>query len=112
MNSQATATPPAPLRFQTRPEDYRHWELTVEDDIATLRLSVAPDGGLHPGYELKLNSYDLGVDIELADALLRLRFVCLPPTCPDCVKLRHALQYNTISYNVLIYNLILVFCIF
>jgi len=74
VNSQATATPPAPLRFQTRPEDYRHWELTVEDDIATLRLSVAPDGGLHPGYELKLNSYDLGVDIELADALLRLRF--------------------------------------
>ena len=74
MNSQETATPPAPLRFQTRPEDYRHWEFTVEDDIATLRLSVAPDGGLHPGYELKLNSYDLGVDIELADALLRLRF--------------------------------------
>jgi benzoyl-CoA-dihydrodiol lyase len=74
VNPQATATPAAPLRFQTRPSDYRHWQLTVDDDVATLRLCVDPNAGLHPGYELKLNSYDLGVDIELADALLRLRF--------------------------------------
>jgi benzoyl-CoA-dihydrodiol lyase len=71
---QATAAPPAPLCFQTRPADYRHWQLCVEDDVATLRLCVDPDGALRPGYELKLNSYDLGVDIELADALMRLRF--------------------------------------
>ncbi len=60
--------------FQTSPTAYKHWTLTVEGDLATLVMSVAPSGGLREGYELKLNSYDLGVDIELADALQRLRF--------------------------------------
>ncbi|HJQ75266.1 MAG TPA: enoyl-CoA hydratase/isomerase family protein, partial [Gaiellaceae bacterium] len=64
----------APVRFETEPSRYRHWRLEVRDAIATLALSVDPDGGLVPGYALKLNSYDLGVDVELADALQRLRF--------------------------------------
>ncbi|MEZ6013767.1 MAG: 2,3-epoxybenzoyl-CoA dihydrolase [Planctomycetota bacterium] len=66
--------PDALTNFQTNPQRYRHWQLGVEGDIATLRMAVDPDGGLRPGYELKLNSYDLGVDIELADAIQRLRF--------------------------------------
>ena len=60
--------------FATRPEHYRHWHLTIEDRIATLALDVQEDAPLSPGYELKLNSYDLGVDIELYDAVQRLRF--------------------------------------
>ncbi len=72
----ATATAPAqgPLTFQTSPERYRHWRLDVQGDIATLAMAVQQDGGLRDDYELKLNSYDLGVDVELADAVLRLRF--------------------------------------
>jgi benzoyl-CoA-dihydrodiol lyase len=60
--------------FQTDPSRYRHWKLAVEGEVATLTLDVDEQGGLFDGYELKLNSYDLGVDIELADALTRLRF--------------------------------------
>jgi benzoyl-CoA-dihydrodiol lyase len=60
--------------FDAHPERYRHWKLACEGPIATLALAVAEDGGLRPGYKLKLNSYDLGVDIELADALNRVRF--------------------------------------
>lgn len=60
--------------YQTHPEQYRHWRLTVEGSVATLTLDVQEDGGLRPGYTLKLNSYDLGVDIELHDALQRIRF--------------------------------------
>ena len=60
--------------FQTDPSRYRHWKLAVDRDVATLTLDVDEKGGLFDGYELKLNSYDLGVDIELADALMRLRF--------------------------------------
>ncbi|MBV8185625.1 MAG: benzoyl-CoA-dihydrodiol lyase [Alphaproteobacteria bacterium] len=68
-------TPPAtPIDFRTEPGRYRHWKLTVEDGVAYLTLDVNEDGGLRPGYKLKLNSYDLGVDIELADAVQRLRF--------------------------------------
>ena len=67
-------TLPTRLQFQTRPEQYRHWQLSIEADVATLRMTVDPDGALGSGYDLKLNSYDLGVDIELADAVLRLRF--------------------------------------
>ena len=59
---------------RTAPDRYRHWRLRIEDRIATLELDVEESGGLAPGYELKLNSYDLGVDIELADAVQRLRF--------------------------------------
>jgi benzoyl-CoA-dihydrodiol lyase len=60
--------------FQTHPSRYRHWKLFFDGPIATLALDVAEDGGLRPGYKLKLNSYDLGVDIELADAVQRIRF--------------------------------------
>jgi benzoyl-CoA-dihydrodiol lyase len=60
--------------FRTEPSRYRHWKLSVDGRVATLAMDVREDGGLRPGYELKLNSYDLGVDIELHDALLRLRF--------------------------------------
>ncbi len=62
------------ITFDTDPGRYRHWRLACEGEIATLTLDVAEDGGLDPGYRLKLNSYDLGVDIELHDALNRVRF--------------------------------------
>ena len=62
------------IDFQTEPARYRHWKLAVDGEIATLSLDVDEDAGLFEGYQLKLNSYDLGVDIELADALQRLRF--------------------------------------
>src|SRR6202167_5341393 len=60
--------------FQTDPWRYRHWKLDIEGDVATLTMDVDENGGLFEGYQLKLNSYDLGVDIELADAVQRLRF--------------------------------------
>jgi benzoyl-CoA-dihydrodiol lyase len=62
------------IDFQTDPARYRHWKLAVEGDVATLTMDVDENGGLFEGYQLKLNSYDLGVDIELADAMQRLRF--------------------------------------
>jgi benzoyl-CoA-dihydrodiol lyase len=60
--------------FRTKPEEYRHWKLGFEGNVAHLKMDVAEDAGLRPGYKLKLNSYDLGVDIELHDALQRIRF--------------------------------------
>ena len=62
------------IDFQTDPSRYRHWKLGVEGDVATLTMDVDENAGLFEGYQLKLNSYDLGVDIELADAVQRLRF--------------------------------------
>jgi benzoyl-CoA-dihydrodiol lyase len=62
------------IDFQTDPSQYRHWKLAVDGDVATLTMDVDEKGTLFEGYELKLNSYDLGVDIELADAIERLRF--------------------------------------
>jgi len=62
------------IDFQTDPSKYRHWKLNVDGDVATLLMDVDEKGTLFEGYELKLNSYDLGVDIELADAIERLRF--------------------------------------
>src|ERR1700741_3795773 len=62
------------IDFQTDPSRYRHWKLAVDGEIATLTMDVDEDGGLFEGYEVKLNSYDLGVDSELADAVQRLRF--------------------------------------
>jgi benzoyl-CoA-dihydrodiol lyase len=62
------------VSFQTRPDLYRHWRMEIDGEIARLALDVDERGGLRPGYELKLNSYDLGVDIELYDAVQRLRF--------------------------------------
>jgi benzoyl-CoA-dihydrodiol lyase len=60
--------------YQTDPSHYKHWRLTFDGPVATLAMDVSEDGGLRPGYKLKLNSYDLGVDIELHDALQRIRF--------------------------------------
>jgi len=60
--------------YQTHPSQYRHWSLAVDGEVATLSLDIQEDGGILPGYKLKLNSYDLGVDIELHDALQRVRF--------------------------------------
>jgi benzoyl-CoA-dihydrodiol lyase len=62
------------VTFDTAPERYRHWRLSVDGRVATLALDVDEDAGIRPGYKLKLNSYDLGVDIELHDALNRVRF--------------------------------------
>ena len=62
------------IEFNTQPEQYQHWSLELDGPVATLKLGVNEDGGLQPGYKLKLNSYDLGVDIELHDAVQRLRF--------------------------------------
>jgi benzoyl-CoA-dihydrodiol lyase len=62
------------VSFATHPSRYRHWSLSVEGDVARLKLDIDEDGGIKPGYKLKLNSYDLGVDIELHDALNRIRF--------------------------------------
>src|SRR5258708_19523743 len=62
------------IDFATDPARYRHWKLSFDGAIATLTMDVDEKGGLFEGYELKLNSYDLGVDIELADAFERLRF--------------------------------------
>ncbi|MGJ4948516.1 2,3-epoxybenzoyl-CoA dihydrolase [Bradyrhizobium sp. HKCCYLS20291] len=62
------------IDFQTDPSRYKHWKLSIDGDVATLAMDVDENGGLFEGYQLKLNSYDLGVDIELADAVQRLRF--------------------------------------
>ena len=96
MSAPATAARPspasaesAPIGFETHPSRYRHWRLAIEGAVARLTLAVDESAGLHPGYRLKLNSYDLGVDIELADAVERLRF-----THPQarCVVLDSALD--------------------
>ena len=62
------------ITFDTQPRAYRHWELSIDAPVATLTMRVTPDAGLRDDYELKLNSYDLSVDIELYDAVQRLRF--------------------------------------
>jgi benzoyl-CoA-dihydrodiol lyase len=64
----------APVSFDTHPSRYRHWRLSVEGALATLTMDVNEEAGIRPDYRLKLNSYDLGVDIELYDALQRIRF--------------------------------------
>ena len=74
MNEPTATDVDTPVDFRTDPSRYRHWKLHIEDSIATLTLDVDEGGGLRPGYRLKLNSYDLGVDIELHDALQRIRF--------------------------------------
>lgn len=70
-NPQVAMEPPS---YQTDPSRYKHWKLSFDGPVATLTMDVAEDGGIRPGYKLKLNSYDLGVDIELHDALQRIRF--------------------------------------
>ncbi|MDE3156348.1 MAG: benzoyl-CoA-dihydrodiol lyase, partial [Acidobacteriota bacterium] len=70
----ASTTSPSLVEFETRPDQYHHWKLQFDGPVATLSMDVQEDAGLSPDYKLKLNSYDLGVDIELADALQRIRF--------------------------------------
>ncbi len=62
------------VNYQIEPSQYKHWSVKYEGEVATLQLNINEDGGIRPGYKLKLNSYDLGVDIELYDALNRIRF--------------------------------------
>jgi benzoyl-CoA-dihydrodiol lyase len=62
------------IDFRTHPDRYRHWKIEIDGDVASIVMDVDEEGGLRPGYELKLNSYDLGVDIELYDVIQRLRF--------------------------------------
>ncbi len=71
---EASAAAPAAVDYRTEPARYRHWRIAVDGGVATLSMAVAEDAGIRPGYKLKLNSYDLGVDIELHDAVNRLRF--------------------------------------
>src|SRR5450755_1732968 len=68
------SSPPLRVDYRTEPSRYRHWKLSAEGSLARLTLDIAEDAGIRPGYKLKLNSYDLGVDVELADALNRIRF--------------------------------------
>ena len=74
MEQTVSAQTPS-IRFETSPDQYKHWKLTIDGSVATLGMDVKEDAGLRPqDYRLKLNSYDLSVDIELADALQRIRF--------------------------------------
>ncbi|MCK9382606.1 MAG: 2,3-epoxybenzoyl-CoA dihydrolase [Sulfuritalea sp.] len=68
------AAPRQTITYDTHPDQYKHWRLSCDGPVATLHLDINEDGGIKPGYKLKLNSYDLGVDIELYDALQRIRF--------------------------------------
>jgi benzoyl-CoA-dihydrodiol lyase len=72
--SSETGGKPARVSFATSPDQYKHWKLTFDGNVARLAMDVSENDTLNPGYELKLNSYDLGVDIELYDAIQRLRF--------------------------------------
>jgi benzoyl-CoA-dihydrodiol lyase len=72
--SQDVQVKPETVEFQTESSRYKHWRLAFDGPVATLTMDVSEDGGIRPGYKLKLNSYDLGVDIELHDALQRIRF--------------------------------------
>ncbi|MGH1492195.1 MAG: 2,3-epoxybenzoyl-CoA dihydrolase, partial [Acidimicrobiales bacterium] len=63
-----------PINFATDPDQYQHWQLSIEPPLATVTMAVNPDAGLRDDYQLKTNSYDLGVDIELNDLVQRLRF--------------------------------------
>ena len=74
MNAMNDLSTTPRVDYQTNPANYQHWALTVNGDVATLVADFNEDGGLRPGYKLKLNSYDLGVDIELYDAVNRIRF--------------------------------------
>src|SRR3984885_15297171 len=78
MGANETTTAAEPVRFETHPDRYRHWKVEYPAEhggaVARIAMDVKEEGGLRPGYPLKLNSYDLGVDIELADALSPIRF--------------------------------------
>src|SRR2546425_13063384 len=70
----AAKVPHPPVDFETHPSRYRHLKLEIDGPVARVIINIREDRGLRPGYPLKLNSYDLGVDLELADAIQRLRF--------------------------------------
>ena len=72
--SQDVQVKPEMVDFQTELSRYKHWRMAFDGPVATLTMDVSEDGGIRRGYKLKLNSYDLGVDIELHDALQRIRF--------------------------------------
>ena len=72
MDTAATTFPK--VDYQTHPDRYRHYKVSYDGPVATLALDIDEDAGIRPGYKLKLNSYDLGVDIELHDAIQRIRF--------------------------------------
>ncbi len=72
--AQATSASGPIVDYRTSPDQYVHWHLSFDGPVATLAMDTREDGGIRPGYSLKLNSYDLGVDIELHDALQRIRF--------------------------------------
>ncbi|MCC6438036.1 MAG: benzoyl-CoA-dihydrodiol lyase [Acidimicrobiales bacterium] len=74
MSTRTDVAPLGPIGFDRDPSGYRHWSLAVDGNIATVTMRVDPDGGVRPDYQLRLNSYDLGVDIELHDVVQRLRF--------------------------------------
>jgi len=74
MESAVSESQVSRVEYQTHPSQYKHWKLNFDGPVATLGADFAEDGGIRPGYKLKLNSYDLGVDIELNDALNRIRF--------------------------------------
>ncbi|MDQ0026066.1 benzoyl-CoA-dihydrodiol lyase [Variovorax paradoxus] len=74
MTETTTLQAPPRVDYRIEPTQYKHWKLSFEGSVARLVLDIAEDGGIRPGYKLKLNSYDLGVDIELNDALNRVRF--------------------------------------
>jgi len=74
IDTKAPESDDALVDYRTEPSRYRHWQLACAGEVATLTLDIDEDGGIRPGYTLKLNSYDLGVDIELHDALQRIRF--------------------------------------
>jgi benzoyl-CoA-dihydrodiol lyase len=80
MEAKAAVSAP-PVSFETAPDRYKHFQLEIKGPVAWLRLAIQEEEGLRPGYLLKLNSYDLGVDIELADAVQRLRFEHPEVTC-------------------------------
>jgi benzoyl-CoA-dihydrodiol lyase len=73
-DSTTQGAAPAPINFETSPDAYGHWKLSFDGAVATLAMDINEEGGLFSGYTLKSNSYDLGVDIELSDALQRIRF--------------------------------------
>src|SRR5262245_10032058 len=70
----STVSTPEFVDYQTDPSRYKHWRVAYDGPVATVTMDVNEDGGLRPGYKLKLNSYDLGVDIELHDVFQRVRF--------------------------------------
>jgi benzoyl-CoA-dihydrodiol lyase len=72
---QPAGTSPPVADFAITPDRYRHWRVAYDGPVATVTLAVDEHGGIVPGYDLKMNSYDLGVDIELYDIVQRLRFV-------------------------------------